>query len=76
MHRLIRTYYRLFCGLKISSNVDFCGELPIVTGSHIKFGSNAKIKVGHGVKIRNSNIEVIGGELVIEDGVSISDYSK
>ena len=75
MHRLIRTYYRLFCGLKISSNVDFCGELPTVSGSRIQFGSNARVKVGQGVKIRNSNIEVIGGELVIEDGVSISDYS-
>lgn len=75
MHRLIRTYYRLFFGLKISSNVDFRGELPTVSGSRIQFGSNARVKVGQGVKIRNSNIEVIGGELVIEDGVSISDYS-
>lgn len=75
MHKLIRTYYRLFRGLDISSNVTFDGELPKVVDCHVKFGSNAKVKIGHGVEISNSQIDVIGGELVIEDGVRISDYS-
>lgn len=75
MHKLIRTYYRLFRGLDISSNVTFDGELPKVVDCRVKFGSNAKVKIGHSVEIRNSQIDVIGGELIIEDGVQISDYS-
>lgn len=75
MHKLIRIYYRLFLGLHIASNVDFRGEVPSVKSSLIKFGSNARIRCGKNVTISNSNIQIIGGELEIADGVSINNYS-
>ena len=74
MHKLARIYYRMFRGISLSKSVSLYGDLSGVKDSQIKFGSEAKVSIGNNVSIRNSKIEVMGGELIIEDGVNISDY--
>lgn len=72
MHKLVRIYYRMCRGISLSENISLQGDLSGVKNSQIKFGSGAEVSLGKNVSIRNSKIEVTGGELIIEDGVSIS----
>jgi len=75
MYKLVRAYYRWLKNVAVAGNVDLEGDLSGIRDSQIKFVSSAKVRLGRGVHICNSKIEVIGGELVVEDGVRISDYS-
>lgn len=75
MHKLVRIYYRMCRGISLSENISLQGDLSGVKNSQIKFGSGAEVSLGKNVSIRNSKIEVTEGELIIEDGVSISDYA-
>ena len=74
MHKLARVYNRLFRGINLSKDVLLHGGLQCIKDCQIKFGSGAKVSIGNNVTIRNSKIELIGGELIIEDGANISDY--
>lgn len=74
MHKLARLYYRLFRGISLSESVSLQGDLSCIKDSQVKFGTGAKVSIGQHVSIRNSKIEVTGGELIVEDGVNISDY--
>ena len=75
MRNLKRIYYRLFKRISISRSVSLLGDFENVKNSIIQIGSFAKISIGKGVVIKNSQIQVDGGELIIGDGVHISDYS-
>lgn len=74
MHKLVRIYYRKCRGISLSKDVSLQGDLSCIKDSQVKFGTGAKVSIGKNVSIRNSKIEVTGGELIIEDGVSISNY--
>lgn len=74
MHKLVRIYYRMCRGISLSKDVSLQGDLSCIKDSQVKFGTGAKVSIGKNVSIRNSKIEVTGGELIIEDGVNISDY--
>lgn len=75
MHKLARIYYRKCRGISLSESVSLQGDLRCIKDSQVKFGSGARVSIGQHVSIRNSKIEVTGGELIIDDGVSISDYA-
>ena len=74
MHKLVRIYYRMCRGISLSKDVSLQGDLSCIKDSQVKFGTGAKVSIGKNVSIRNSKIEVTGGELIVEDGVNISDY--
>lgn len=75
MRNLKRLYYRLFKRISISRSVSLLGDFENVKNCMVQIGSFAKVSIGKGVVIKNSQIQVDGGELIIGDGVHISDYS-
>jgi len=74
MHKLVRIYYRKCRGIFLSKDVSLQGDLSCIKDSQVNFGPKSKVSIGKDVSIRNSKIEVTGGELIVEDGVCISDY--